>query len=76
MNVASGGKDMTVIPAESMDNGDGTTTILTDWYMGDDVSADLGYKSVTVKAGTYPIDFSNPTTYPFGRATFSVNTIP
>ena len=75
MTISPDGTKMTVIPSENMDNGDGRTRILDEWDVGSEVSSILRYQSVKVKVGTYAIDFSERTRFPFGRANFDVASI-
>lgn len=50
-------------PEASIDNGDGTVKITDDYPIGSEFSQQLGYSSVTILAGTYPIDYTQGVGY-------------
>jgi hypothetical protein len=53
----------------SCENGNGTTRILENFFMGSEISDSLDCDSAIIKAGTYTIDYSGSA---FGKTHFNV----
>jgi hypothetical protein len=57
-NVAMDHDHLLFAPEADIDNGDGTVTITEDYPIGAEYSNLLGYKNITILAGTYSIDYT------------------